>query len=127
MTAKSKIQLEFPINCSPSVLYNRLSTASGLSEWFADDVNVKGKRYTFIWDASEQTAEMVQSKDSRLVRFKWEDDEDEEAFFEFLITKDELTGDVTLLITDFVDDGDEEETTELWNSQIADLKRVLGC
>ncbi|WP_163717052.1 START-like domain-containing protein [Mangrovibacterium lignilyticum] len=127
MTAKSKIQLEFPIKCSPSVLYNRLSTASGLTEWFADDVNVKGKRYIFIWDGSEQVAEMIQSKDSRLVRFKWEDDDDDDTYFEFLIAKDELTGDVTLLITDFADPGEEEETTELWNSQITDLRRVLGC
>jgi hypothetical protein len=82
-------------------LYNRFSTASGLSEWFADDVHVKGKMFTFIWDGSEQVAEMIQNKDSRLVRFKWEDDEEEETYFEFLITKDELTGDVTLSITDF--------------------------
>ena len=77
------------------------STASGLTEWFADDVNVKGKRFTFFWDGSEQAAEMVQNKDSRLVRFKWDDDDEEDTFFEFLIEKDELTGDVTLMITDF--------------------------
>lgn len=127
MTAKTKIQLEFPINCSPSVLYNRLSTASGLTEWFADDVHVKGKRYTFIWKGSAQVAEMVQNKDSRLVRYKWEEDDDEDAFFEFTINKEELTGDVSLIITDFVEDGEEEETIDLWNSQIADLRRVLGC
>lgn len=127
MTEKSKIQLEFPIKCSPSVLHNRFSTASGLSEWFADDVHVKGKKYTFIWDGSEQVAEMIQNKDSRVVRFKWDDDDDEETYFEFLITKDELTGDVTLLITDFADDDEVEEVTELWNSQVTDLRRILGC
>ncbi|PTN08456.1 START-like domain-containing protein [Mangrovibacterium marinum] len=127
MTAKSKIQLEFPIKCSPSVLYNRFSTASGLSEWFADDVHVKGKNYTFIWEGAEQVAEMIQNKDSRLVRYKWEDDEDEETYFEFLITKDELTGDVTLLITDFAEEDEIDEATELWNSQITDLRRILGC
>ncbi|WP_372773634.1 START-like domain-containing protein [Mangrovibacterium sp.] len=127
MTSKTKIELEFPMKCSPSVLYNRLSTASGLTEWFADDVNVKGKLFSFIWDGSTQVAEMIQSKDSRLVRFKWEDDDDEDTYFEFLINKDEMTGDVSLLITDFADEGEEEETTDLWNSQIADLRQVLGC
>lgn len=127
MTSKSKIQLEFPIKCSPSVLYNRLSTASGLSEWFADDVNVKGKNFTFIWEGSAQIAEMIQSKDTRLVRFKWEDDEDDETYFEFLITKDELTGDVTLIVTDFAEDDEKDETIDLWESQVADLRRVLGC
>ena len=57
MTDKIRIQLEYVINCSPKVLYNRLSTASGLTEWFAEDVRVKGKKYTFIWEGSEQTAE----------------------------------------------------------------------
>ncbi len=127
MTPKTKIQLEYPIRCSTSVLFNRLSSASGLTEWFADDVRVKGQRYTFIWDKSEQVAEMIQSKDSKNVRFKWEDDDDEETYFEFSINKDDLTGDVTLTITDFAEDGEEDEAMELWNSQITDLRRVLGC
>lgn len=127
MSDKVKIHLEFPIKCSPSVLYNRLSTASGLTEWFADDVNVKGKLFTFIWKGSAQEAEMIQSKDSRQVRFKWVDDDDEDTYFEFLINKEELTGDVSLTITDFVEEGEEDETIDLWNSQITDLKRVLGC
>ncbi|WP_163324361.1 START-like domain-containing protein [Draconibacterium mangrovi] len=125
MTSKVKINLEYLINCSPKVLYNRLSTASGLTEWFADDVRVRGKRYTFVWDGSEQTAEMTLHKENRLVRFNWVDEEDE-SYFEFKITRDELTGDVSLLITDFAEEDEIEETRGLWDSQIADLKHVLG-
>lgn len=125
MTSKVKINLEYLINCSPKVLYNRLSTASGLTEWFADDVRVRGKRYTFIWDGSEQTAEMTLHKENRLVRFNWIDEEDE-AYFEFRITRDELTGDVSLLITDFAEEDEVDETRGLWDSQVADLKHVLG-
>jgi len=127
MALKSKIQLEFPMNCSPAVLYNRLSNASGMAEWFADDVHVKGKKFTFIWDSSEQTAEMIQSKEGKFVRFKWLDDDDAETYFEFSINQDELTGDVSLVIADFAEIGEEQETVELWNSQISDLKRNLGC
>ncbi len=123
--AKNKIQFEFVINCSPKVLYNRLNTASGLAEWFADDVKVRGKKYTFVWDDSEQVAEMALNKENRLVRFNWLDDEDD-AYFEFRITRDELTGDVSLLITDFAEEGEEEETRGLWETQIADLKHVVG-
>lgn len=123
--AKNKIQFEFVINCSPKVLYNRLNTASGLAEWFADDVKVRGKKYTFVWDDSEQVAEMALNKENRLVRFNWLDDEDD-AYFEFRITRDELTGDVSLLITDFTEEGEEEETRGLWETQIADLKHVVG-
>ncbi|WP_297101748.1 START-like domain-containing protein [uncultured Draconibacterium sp.] len=125
MTSKVKINLEYLINCSPKVLYNRLSTASGLTEWFADDVRVRGKRYTFIWDGSEQTAEMTLHKENRLVRFNWIDEEDE-SYFEFRITRDELTGDVSLLITDFAEEDEVDETRGLWDSQVADLKHVLG-
>jgi uncharacterized protein YndB with AHSA1/START domain len=124
MTDKVKVQLEYVINCSPRVLYNRLSTASGLSEWFADDVRIKGKLFTFIWNDSEQTAEMTLRKENTLVRFNWVDEED--TYFEFKIARDELTSDVSLLIVDFADEDEVEETEELWNSQVSDLKHVLG-
>ena len=124
MTEKIRIQLEYVINCSPKVLYNRLSTASGLTEWFADDVRVKGKKYTFIWDNSEQTAEMTLHKENKLVRYSWVDEED--TFFEFKITQDELTNDVSLIIVDFADEGEEGESKGLWDTQVADLKHVLG-
>ena len=119
-----KVQFEYVINCSPRVLYNRLSTASGLAEWFADDVRVQGKRYTFFWEGSEQTAEMILRKENKLARFSWIGEE--ESYFEFKISQDELTGDVSLIIIDFSEEGEEEETRELWNAQIADLKHVLG-
>ncbi len=123
MTDKIKIQLEYVINCSPRVLYNRLSTASGLTEWFADDVRIKGKQYTFIWEGSEQTAEMTLRKENSLVRFTWVD---EDGYFEFKIVRDELTNDVSLIIVDFAEEDEQEETEELWNSQVSELKHVLG-
>lgn len=119
-----KIQLEYVINCSPKVLFNRLSTASGLAEWFADDVRVKAKKYTFIWEGSEQTAEMVLRKENRLVRYCWTEQTD--TYFEFKISQDELTGDVSLIVVDFAEDDEVEEIKDLWNTQIADLKHILG-
>jgi uncharacterized protein YndB with AHSA1/START domain len=59
---KKKFELEYTMNTSPKVLYNRLSTPSGLAEWFADDVNLQGNLFTFIWDGSEQEAELLQKK-----------------------------------------------------------------
>ncbi|NLB25997.1 MAG: SRPBCC domain-containing protein [Bacteroidales bacterium] len=124
MAEKVKIQLEYVINCSPKVLFNRLSTASGLAEWFAEDVKVKGKKYTFVWDDSPQVAEMTLRRENKIVRFNWVDDED--SYFEFRISQDELTGDVSLLVVDFAEDDEQEEVADLWNAQIADLKQVLG-
>ncbi len=124
MTDKGKIQLEYVLNCSPKVLFNWLSTASGLAEWFADDVKVKGNKYTFIWEGSEQSAEMTLHKENRLVRYTWLDEDD--SYFEFRISQDELTSDVSLIIVDFAEDDEFEGTKGLWDSQIADLKHILG-
>jgi len=124
---KQKLELEYTINSSPKVLFNRLSTAGGLSEWFADNVNVKGETFTFIWGESEQIAELILKKDNKYVRFKWIEEEEEEKFyFEFKVNIHELTGDVALLITDFAEEDELDDTIELWNTQIAKLKHVLG-
>ena len=37
--SKIKFELEFPIHASPKMLYQYFATPSGLSEWFADNVN----------------------------------------------------------------------------------------
>jgi len=128
MAGKSKIQLEYIINCSPKVLFNRLSTASGLSEWFADDVRVKGNLFTFVWGDSDQIAEKKFHKENKMVRFEWldEDLDKEENYFEFVVSQDDLTNDVSLVITDFTDDDEIESTTDFWNTQIIKLKQLLG-
>ena len=79
---KQKLELEYTINSSPKVLFNRLSTAGGLSEWFADNVNVKGETFTFIWGESEQIAELILKKDNKYARFRWIDDEESEQIME---------------------------------------------
>ena len=121
---KEKLVLEYSINSSPKVLYARLSTPGGLSEWFADDVNVKGDTYSFFWEGNEQKAEAVLKKENRYIRFRWK--EDPEAFFEFRINVDELTKDVALVITDLIDEDDVDGAKELWDSQVSELKHVLG-
>lgn len=125
MAEKEKYQLEYTINASPKVLFNRLSTPAGLSEWFADDVNINDKIFTFIWDGAEQEAELLAKRDQKHVRFRWTD-EDDESFFEFKITVDDLTGDVALLITDFAEPDEKEDAISLWDTQINELKHVLG-
>lgn len=122
---KNKFELEYSINSAPKILYARLSTPGGLAEWFADDINIRGNVYKFIWDGSEQEAELVTKKENQLVRFKWLDDDDD-SYFEFHIRKDELTGEVALVITDFAEDDEKDESIDLWDTQIAELKHALG-
>ena len=123
---KEKYQLEFTINCSHKILFNRLSTAGGLNEWFADNVTVQGKIFTFEWDGSTQQAEMINRKDQRYVRFHWLDDEDEKTYFEFKLNIDELTGDIALIVTDFAEPDEIEDTKELWETQVSELRHILG-
>ena len=122
---KNKFELEYSINSSPKILFARLSTPAGLSEWFADDINILGDIYTFIWEGAEQKAKLINKKDNQLIRFKWIEDEDS-SFFEFKIHKDELTGDVALIITDFAEEDEKEDAIDLWDTQISELKHTIG-
>ena len=121
-----KYELEYPIHSSINILFDRLSTLSGLSEWFADDVNVDREGvYTFTWEGSEQQATLVSKKKNDHVRFKWLGSDEE--YFEFLIQVDELTNDISLIVTDFADDEDDkEDAIQLWDLQIDNLKKIIG-
>ena len=123
-----KYDLEYTLNCSPKVLFSRLSTAAGLSEWFADDVTVEGNLFTFHWGKTEYRAALTTVKENKLVRFEWDDNgEDKETnFFEFRIIVHDITGDLALLITDFAEPDEKEDAIYLWDTQINDLKRILG-
>ena len=120
-------QLEYPLNSSIKILYERLSTISGLSEWFADDVNInRDGIYTFTWEGSSQDAKLISKKKGDHIRFRWLDSEEDE-FFEFRIQIDELTSDVSLIISDCAEDEeDKEDATNLWDAQIDNLKNIIG-
>ncbi len=122
-----KYELEYPMNCSPKVLFSRLSTPEGLCEWFADDVTVDGDIFTFTWSKSELKARITALKENKFVRFEWLDTEDEESnYFEFRINIEELSGSLALIITDFADPDEKDDAVSLWDTQITDLKRLLG-
>jgi len=123
----TKLEIEYIFNSSPKVLFNRLSTASGLSEWFADDVYVKENIFTFVWDGIEEKAELLGKKDLSFVKFKWLDNGSDECYFEFKIQIHELTNEIALIVTDFADDDEIDEVTELWETQINKLKYILGA
>ncbi|MEO0572955.1 MAG: START-like domain-containing protein [Bacteroidota bacterium] len=126
MCDKNKFEIEFVIQSSPQLLYNYISTPSGLSEWFADNVNSRGEIFTFIWDGAEEDAKLLKRKSDEFVRFTWVDNDDDSCYFEMRIIVDEITKDVSLFISDFADDDEMEESKMLWQNQIADLKQVLG-
>tara|TARA_B100000809_G_scaffold86653_1_gene85014 strand:- start:7742 stop:8125 length:384 start_codon:yes stop_codon:yes gene_type:complete len=126
MTDKVKYELEFVVKSSASLLYKYMATPSGLSEWFADNVNSRGEVFTFIWESSEEKAKLLTQKRDQFVKFKWLEDEDTDTYFEFRIEIDAITKDVALLITDFADEDELEESRLLWESQVAQLQSLIG-
>ncbi len=126
--SKTQFELEFVIQASPQLLYQYMHTPSGLSEWFADNVNARTEKYSFFWDDSEEDALLIRKKTNEFVRFRWlngEEDQDD-FYFEIRIVVDEITKDVSIVVTDFADEDEVEEAKMLWESQIGDLKQVLG-
>ena len=126
--SKIQFEIEFVIQASPQLLYQYMHTPSGLSEWFADNVNARTEKYSFFWDDSEEDALLLRKKVNEFVRFRWlnGDDDQDDCYFEMRIVVDEITKDVSLVVTDFADEDEVEETKMLWESQIGDLKQVLG-
>jgi uncharacterized protein YndB with AHSA1/START domain len=121
-----KFELEFVVHSSAEMLYEFLSTPSGLSEWFCDDLNIRNGIYTFIWDDQLQQARLLKTVELHLVRFQWVDKTDG-SYFEFRIQRDDLTNDISLIITDFADSVSERESSKLlWHSQIEKLMHVIG-
>ena len=128
MDDKVRFDLEFPIHASPQLLYQYISTPSGLSEWFSDNVNSRGELFTFIWDDSEEQAKLLSKKSGERVKYRWLADEEDglSCYFEIRIQVDEITKDVSLMITDFAEEDEIDEAKMLWENQISDLKHVLG-
>ena len=128
MGKKKEFVIEYDFQSSPQLLFQYLSTPSGLSEWFSDDVNYRGEKYTFFWGETEEYARVLSKKINEKIRYQWitEEDDEEDYFFEFKIEMDEITKDVSLIITDFCDEDELEEAKLLWDSLVSDLKQVLG-
>ncbi|MFK5880550.1 MAG: START-like domain-containing protein [Flavobacteriaceae bacterium] len=127
MSDKIKFELEFPIHASPQMLYQYFGSASGLSEWFADNVNSRGEVFTFIWDGSEEEAKLITKKRDEKIRLKWLESEDDESYFEFRTQVDALTNDVSLIVTDFAEEDEVEESKMFWENQIGELKQIIGA
>lgn len=123
---KGKYELEFVIKSSPSVLFDFVSTTSGIQEWFADNVTLKGDVQTFHWDGSTQDAIVVDYAHDEFIRYQWLDKNDG-SYFEFRIQIDELTNDVSLIVTDFAENEAERKSASLlWESQVHKLMKVIG-
>jgi uncharacterized protein YndB with AHSA1/START domain len=123
---KQPFTIERTFRSSPTILYNFLTTPSGLVQWFADKVDLNGDIYTFDWNGDEQEAEILSFDEEEYIKLRWTDEEDDKAFFEYRIKRNEITGETILYITDFSPKDEIKETISLWDSQLNDLKKCIG-
>jgi len=124
---KEKFHIEYVFDkVSTRSLWNHLTTALGLSSWFAEEVDVQQNVYTFSWDKTQEKAEIIMLKPGSRVRYRWLNEEDEDAYFEFIIHTIELTGSKSLEITDFATPDEKADAIALWDTQVDVLKRTLG-
>ena len=124
MSDDRKFELEYLVKSTPSVLFNFFCTPDGLAIWFADNVNIKDDLYSFVWDGAEQDALLIKRIDGDLLRFRW-DDEDED-YFEFRFELDDLTSSTSLFVTDFADEDEKDEAKRLWATQLNKLFSAIG-
>ncbi len=118
--------VEYPIRCSPAILYEFLSTPVGLQEWFADKVDQRDHKFFFSWSGSTDTAMVLENVENEFIRFRW-DYYGPDEFFEFSIEQGPVTNETILRITDFADKNDIKDQEQLWNSQVHELKHRIGA
>ena len=132
MTNKKLFTADYEIHASIKMLYPYIQTASGLSEWFADDVKINNlsKVHTFLWDNEEHKAKQVAHKTNHFVRFEFlpEDGEDEKdpSYFELRLEFNELTQSVYIKVSDYSELGDLKEFHDLWDSLMDSLRNTVG-
>ncbi|MGY8932741.1 MAG: START-like domain-containing protein [Flavobacteriales bacterium] len=126
MSEKIKYEMEFPIQASSALLYQYISTPSGMQEWYADNVNSRGEFFNFIWEGSEEVAKLISKQKGKSIRFQWMEDEGTDYYFEMRIDLDDITKDVCIMVTDFAEEDEVEEGKMLWENMIFELKHLLG-
>lgn len=126
MSKKQLFTLEYPVRCSPSILYEFLSTPAGLGEWFADKVDENKEHvFSFSWNDSVEKAELVDKQEDKFVRFHWTHAPKEE-YFEFAIEKSEVTNQTILIIKDFAEKKEIADQSRVWEYQVKDLFHRIG-
>jgi uncharacterized protein YndB with AHSA1/START domain len=127
MSKKQLFTLEFPVRCSPVILYDFLATPTGLQEWFADKVDEWENVFSFSWDGGvPEKAEIMDKDENKFIRFHWLHTEKHE-FFEFCIEKTEISNQTILIIKDYAEKSEIKDQSQLWAYQVKELFHRLGA
>jgi uncharacterized protein YndB with AHSA1/START domain len=122
---KQVFTLEYPVRCSPNILFEFLSTPAGLQEWFAEKVDERDGVFSFTWNGSTEKAEMLEMEEDKFIRFHWQHAPKNE-YFEFSIEKSEVSNQTILVIKDFSEKKEIPDQKRLWDFQVNDLFYRIG-
>jgi uncharacterized protein YndB with AHSA1/START domain len=123
--SKQLFSIEYPVRCSPNILYDFLSTPAGLQEWFAEKVDERDTVFSFSWNGSVEKAEVLEAEQNKFIRFHWLHAPQNE-YFEFSIEKTEVSSQTILVIKDFAEKKEIPDQSRLWGVQVHDLFHRLG-
>jgi uncharacterized protein YndB with AHSA1/START domain len=132
MTKKKLFTADYEVHASIKMLYPYIQSASGLAEWFADDVKInnQNKVHTFLWDNEEHNAKQVAHRTNHFVRFEFlpetEEDEKDPSYFELRLEFNDLTQSVYLKVFDYSDFDDLKELHDLWEGLVEALRKTVG-
>ena len=121
-----KLDLEFIFRASPAIIYTFITTSECLVRWFCDEVDITNDTFTFYWSGSSEVAYLIDDIEEERVRMKWEDADDPEEYLEFRMYKSDITNETILEITDFCDADEVQEISDLWATQMVELKKECG-
>jgi len=131
--SKKKFVIEQEVNASKKMLFPYLNTASGLAQWFADDVTIDEDHiFTFKWDSEIQRARVAGHRANSYVRYEFLDQEQKQGssnepwYIEFRIEENELTQSVFLKVIEYSDMEDQEEQRGLWENLLYNLRETIG-
>ena len=127
---KFKFITEYELRASPKMLFPYISTASGLSQWFASKVNtMPEQRFDFQWDNESHIARQVSMRQNKGVRFEFLDTDGQGSdnnYVDFRVDQSELTQSTFLRITDYSPTTDQDELNDLWDGLMDKLKEIVG-
>ena len=128
---KNKFVADYQINASKKIVFQYLSTASGLEEWFADNVRIdEDKNYIFNFDNEDHYARLASLRSNAHVKFDFFDpenpDERDHSYIEFKLEENELTQSLFLKVIDYSNEYEEDELEAIWEGLIYKLKEIIG-
>ena len=121
-----KFDMEFIFRASPTIIYQFFTTPACLTRWYCDEVDISEDEYTFVWDGAPETALLIDDIEEERLRFKWEDADDEDEFFEIRINKSPVTNETIIEISDFADEDEVDDQKQLWSKQMEQLRKETG-